>query len=202
MEVTRALDQIAAIRQQMARAERFGGLRAVSTGLTGAIALVTAGVHQWRLLERGVPDVRSYLLLWLVAATASMGIVGAEMVMRLRRSPSSLQRDLTLAAVEQFLPFLVAGLLLTIVFVRSIYRDIWMLPPLWMILFGLGIHASRRVLPRLSSAVAGYYMLAGLVILVVRHDATLSPWTMGGVFGAGQLLAAGLLAYQERHHGR
>ena len=202
MDVTRAFDQIAAIRQQMARAERFGGLRAISTGLTGVIALATAAVHQWFFYEQNIYDVWSYLVLWFGAASASMVLVGAEMMTRLRRSQSSLQRDLTLAAVEQFLPFLVAGLLLTVVFVRSIYSEIWMLPPLWMILFGLGIHASRRVLPRLASVVAGYYMLAGLVILAIRHDATLSAWTMGGVFGVGQLLAAGLLDYQERCYGR
>ncbi|HEY0007614.1 MAG TPA: hypothetical protein VGB55_02725 [Tepidisphaeraceae bacterium] len=200
MDLTRAIDQIAAIRQQMARAETFGGYRAISTGLSGLIALVTAGVHEWFFQARNVYDVGTYLMLWYGAAMLSMMVVGLEMAWRLRKSQSSLQKDLTLAAVEQFLPFIVAGFLLTIVFVRFNYDEIWMLPPLWMILFGLGIHASRRVLPRFSSMIAGFYMMAGLAVLAARHDATLHAFTMGGVFGAGQLLAAGLLAYQERHH--
>ena len=73
-----------------------------------------------------------------------------------------------------------------------------MLPGLWMILFGLGIHASRRLLPRFSGLIAGYYLASGLFVLSLREWAAFNPWTMGAVFGLGQFMAAGLLRSTER----
>ena len=53
------------------------------------------------------------------------------------------------------------------------------------------IFAARPYLPRASGWVALYYWAAGLALLW-RADGVdaLSPWTVGGTFGIGQLLAA------------
>jgi hypothetical protein len=128
----------------------------------------------------------------------SLAVVGAEMFMRVRKSDSDLQRDLTAAAVEQFVPALVAGLLLTIVIVQFATDSVWMLPGLWMILFAMGVFASRRVLPRFAGIVAGFYLMAGLVVIALKKDAGLHAWTMGAVFGVGQTAAATMLWITER----
>jgi len=48
--------------------------------------------------------------------------------------------------------------------------------------------------PRASGFVALYYWTAGLVLLWMPMDlAHLSPWSVGGTFGAGQLLGAAVL---------
>lgn len=204
MNVRDALSQIADIRQQVARAQTFRGYRAATTAMTGLIAIGTGLVQA--MLDGGSLGggrglrVDHYLYLWFAAAMLSLVIVGSEMWVRVRRSGSEMQRDLTLAAVEQFVPCLIAGLLLTIVIAQFAWENVWMLPGLWMILFAMGIYSSRRVLPRFSSAIAGFYLLAGLAILAMNRGAGLHPWVMSGVFGTGQSMAAGLLYYVERRN--
>ncbi len=230
MNVHDALSQIADIRQQVARAQTFRGYRSATTAFTGLVAIVTSALqafllaepHQriassgrgvevvdapyasgrWDNVEPGVFRIDHYLYLWFAAAVVSMAVVGLEMWVRVRRSESDLQRDLTASAVDQFVPSLVAGLLLTIVIVQFASESAWMLPGLWMILFAMGIFSSRRVLPRFAGAVAGFYLLAGLFVLALKKDAGLHAWTMGSVFGVGQTCAAGLLWIMERKHER
>jgi hypothetical protein len=95
----------------------------------------------------------------------------------------------------------VAGGLVTWAVADFAAEAVWMLPGLWAVLLGLGMFASRRFLPRGIAMPAGYYLLAGLYCLTLR-DAALSPWTMGTVFGAGQLLTAGVLYWSLERHGR
>jgi hypothetical protein len=97
-------------------------------------------------------------------------------------------------AVEQFVPCIAAGGLLTIVLVRSAPEASWMLPGLWQIMYSLGIFASCRLLPRPTFSVAVFYLLTGLTtLLVAKGDAAFSPWAMGLPFGIGQSMAAAIL---------
>lgn len=89
---------------------------------------------------------------------------------------------------------MVAGGLVTIVLARTAQDCLWMLPGLWCILFGLGIFASSRLLPRATILVAVFYLAAGLACLEwARGPHALSPWAMGVPFGVGQLFAAAVL---------
>ena len=178
MQLRDALSQISEIRQHMAEAQVFRGYRSATTAFT---ALVAAG-----------------------AAAVSIVVVGLEMILRCRRADSPLQTQITRVVADQFVPSLVAGGLLTLVIARFATDCLWMLPGLWAITFSLGVFASRRFLPRSIFVVGGYYLLAGLYCLTLeRHTAALSPWTMGTLFGVGQLLTAGVLYWNlERHHGR
>ena len=197
MDFQQALDQIAAVREGVAKANTFRGYRAATTMLSAVFAVIASIVCKW-LLRQSVFEPEPYLTVWIAAAALSMASVGFEMALRVRQSASPMQRDLTLAAVERFLPALAAGGLLTLVIYRFSPDELWMLPGLWMILFGLGIHASRRLLPRYSEAVAAFYLLSGLVVLSMRETTTLDPWPMGIVFGVGQFVAAMMLWYTER----
>ena len=101
---------------------------------------------------------------------------------------------MTRLALDQFVPCLVAGGLLTMVMAVSVPEGLVLLPGLWQILFGLGIFASCRLLPRAIWYVAAFYLLAGLgTLIVARGPMALAPWAMGGPFGIGQLMAAGVL---------
>ena len=75
------------------------------------------------------------------------------------------------------------------------WRGKWLLPGVWMILFALGVFASRRLLPRSVFAVGAYYLLAGLSVLLMERGAQLQPSVMGSIFGAGQLFAAVILYF-------
>ena len=128
------------------------------------------------------------------------------MAIRTRYSSSQVQKQLTLLAVEQFMPSVIAGALLTWFFCDYLRAESWMLPGLWMIIFSLGMFASTRILPRAVFAVACFYLVAGIFSLLLTHDPEsiwrFSPWPMAMTFGIGQFTTAGILYHKlERRHG-
>lgn len=202
MELQEALSQISEIRTQIARTETFRGYRAVTVAFTGVLALLAAGL-QGMWIPEPTEQVTAYVALWMGAALVALGVTAFEMYTRSRRASSSARR-LTRLAIEQFVPSLAAGGGLTAVILVSAPEAVWMLPGLWSILFSLGVFASSRLLTRPIVWVAVYYLLAGIACLGLgRGDAALSPWTMAGSFGVGQLMAAGILYLTlERNHER
>ena len=200
MELNEALLQISEIRRHLARSEVFRGYRAATTAFSGIVALAACGIHAWIL-----PDhIDAFLWLWLGAAVLSLAVVGTEMVIRCRRSQSSLQREMTMIAVEQFVPCMVAGGLLTYAMRRSAGHALWMLPGMWAILFALGVFSSRRVLPKGTSIAGAWYLLSGIICIVTsaQKQSSPAPWEMALCFGVGQFLAAFILYWNlERHHG-
>jgi hypothetical protein len=97
-------------------------------------------------------------------------------------------------AVEQFLPSVVVGALLTACIYRGAPQVAWTLPGLWSLIFALGIFASCRLLPRQVFWIALFYLLAGCVGLLWGQDSrAFSPWQMGITFGGGQLMSAAIL---------
>ena len=177
----------------MARSEVFRGYRSITVGFSGIAGLSAAAIQRHWVAS---PEVQlgRYLSLWLGIAAASLIVAGAEIHWRARRTGSGLARGHTLLAVEQFLPCVVVGALLTLCIYRSAPHVSWMLPGLWSLVFGLGIFASYRLLPRPVFWVGSYYILCGCGCLVWgRGDNVLSPWQMGISFGGGQLLSAAVL---------
>jgi uncharacterized membrane protein HdeD (DUF308 family) len=202
MELREALTQIAEIRQQLARTALFRGYRALPVAFSGVLA-VTAGVFQHFFLAEPEESLPYYLILWIGAAVVSALVAGTEMVLRCRRSESPWTRDTTCLAIEQFLPCMIAGLMITMVIAFSARECAWLLPGIWQLLFSLGIFASFRLLPRATFAVGVFYLAAGVLTLsVARGGSSLSPWAMAAPFGLGQFLAAGILYWTlERYDG-
>jgi hypothetical protein len=193
MELQEALTQISEIRQQMARTEVFRGYRALPVAFSGVLA-VLAGLAQAVWIPDPPQQVAAYLGLWIGTAVVGALTAGIEMALRSRGPDATLRRGITWLAVEQFVPCLATGGLLTLVLVRTAPETLWMLPGLWQILFGLGVFASCRLLPRATFGVAVFYLVAGLASLTfAQGDAAFSPWAMGLPFGVGQFFAAGVL---------
>ena len=193
MELDDALRQISDIRQQMARSELFRGYRSVTVGSSGVLAILAA-VFQSQWVASPEMELGRYLGLWVGVAAVSVIVAGAEMTWRARNAGPGLARDRTLLAVEQFLPSLIVGALLTLSVYRGAPPVAWMLPGLWSLVFGLGIFASYRLLPRQVFWVGCYYVVCGCGCLVWgQGDNAFSPWLMGVSFGGGQLLGAAVL---------
>jgi hypothetical protein len=190
MELRQALAQVSEIREQLARTEVFRGYRSLTVAFSGCVGLTAAAIQAvW--LPQPSENLGVFLALWIGAAVINVAVVGAEMWNRARLARTELARRTTLFAVEQFLPSLVAGGLLTFVIANSARESAWMLPGLWAVLFSLGIFASCRLLPRPVFIVGAWYLAAGVIGLTYgQGDAALSPWMMGISFGGGQLLAA------------
>lgn len=193
MELREALDSIAAIRRRMAETEVFRGYRALPVAAS-AIFAVTAGFLQPALLPRPEQDVPGYVLLWSAVALLSIAAAGLAMFVRDRAAGPSATRPVTWLAAGQFAPCLVGAAAVTAVIVRVAPGSAWLLPGLWQVFFSQGVFAACRLLPRPAVAVAGFYLVAGVVTLVAaRGPDALSPWAMAVPFGVGQLLAAAVL---------
>lgn len=202
MELHEALAQVSEIRLQIARSESFRGYRSAIAAFSALIAVVTA-LLQPVLVPDPTSDLRSYLLLWVAAAGISVAATALEMTIRCRRSASPTAARLTWLAVEQFLPSLLAGAVVTCILALCAPAAAWVLPGLWGVLFSLGIFASSRLLPRQIVWVAAYFLVCGGAVLVWgQGERAFSPWAMGMTFGGGQLLSA-LVLYTtlERDHG-
>jgi len=195
-DLDKALADINAIRIQMARGTEFRGYGPATVAMTGLLAPLAAAVQAW-WLPNPAADVFAYLALWVVTAAVSILLIGAEMVARTRRIHSGLADEMIHAAIEQFVPAGVAGVLLTFVLWRFAPHSLWMLPGLWQIVFSLGIFASCRSLPRAIFAAGVWYLVTGLACLAFGGEAhAFSPWAMAVPFGLGQLFIA-LVLYRS-----
>jgi hypothetical protein len=202
MDLHDDLTQITEIRQQLERTEVFRGYRAVPITFSGVLALAVA-VFQAIWLPEPAEHVADYLILWVGAAVMSMVVLGIGLVLDYRQNSSPLTRSTTRLAVGQFAPCVVAGGLVAYVLWNQAQDSLWMLPGLWAILFGLGIFASYRLLPRATFWVGVWYFVTGALCLGwARGDYAFSPLAMAIPFGVGQLLAAAVLYWTlERTHG-
>ena len=194
-ELRQALDEINAIRAHVARGSEFRGYGPLSIASSGVLALLIAALQTvWA--QDSADGVDSFLAIWIATAAVSVGCASAETVVRARRVHLGFAREMIGAALEQFLPAIVAGVALTVVVTQAAPTEAWMLPGLWQLIFALGVFASCRVLPRQMFGVGVWYLVAGLVSLMVASGPrTLLPWAMGIPFGLGQLFVAGVLLY-------
>ncbi len=193
MELRDALTQIAEIRRQMAKTDVFRGYRSAPVAFSGLLAL-GAALAQRRLVVDPLQDIGVYLTLWIGMAVLSVVGVAVEMTVRAYSTHDRARLELTWLAIEQFLPSMIAGVLVTVVLVRQAPAQAVLLPGLWQILFSLGIFASARLLPKAIFAVGAFYLCSGVTVLIWSRDAfSLEPWCMGLPYGVGQLVAAGIL---------
>ncbi len=194
-ELRQALNDINAIRTQVARGTQFRGYGPGSVAVSGVLAMAVAAA-QAHWMQHSQHDTRLFLLIWISTAALAVILASLETIFRVRRVHSGLAAEMIQAAVEQFLPCVVVGILLTVVLMRVAPQDSWMLPGLWAVLFSLGVFASCRFLPRQMFAVGAWYLGAGLVSLfIAAGDHALLPWAMGISFGVGQLLVAAVLRF-------
>lgn len=198
-ELHRALSEIRSIRGQLARGMEFRGYGPTALAATALLALLAALV-QWSWLGEHTTDIHAYLAVWVATAVVSFGLIMFEAQLRARRLHGDMASQMMRAALEQFLPPLSVGLLLTIVIVMRSPGVAWMLPGLWQLVFCLGVFASCRLLPPPTFAAGVWYLACGLACLALgSRGEALSPWAMGIPFGVGQLLVALALYLGYRH---
>ncbi len=194
-ELQRALSDIRSIRGQLARGMEFRAYGPTANAITGLLA-VLAALAQRRWLGAGAPQLAGYLSVWIPTAVVSFMLIVLEAQLRARRVHAGFAPQMMRAALEQFLPPLSAGLLVTVVLVFAAPASGWLLPGLWQIIFSLGVFASCRLLPRPMFAVGIWYLACGLACLVLgAHGEAFSAWAMGLPFGVGQVMVALCLRY-------
>jgi hypothetical protein len=193
MELHEALGQISEIRAQMARSQTFGGFRSLTVASSGMLGILAA-IYQANRIPQPMGQIVEYVALWSAVAALSLFVVGLELAWSYSAGMSTLRRRLTTHAIRQFVPCLIAGAVLTAAILSRAPETAWMLPGLWALLFGLGVFASAKLLPRPIVWLGVYYLLAGAACLAFgKGETELSPWMMAGTFGFGQLFAALIL---------
>ncbi len=196
-DLNKALADISSIRRQMAHSTEFRGFGPATLASTGALAVAAAG-GQSLWLPDPANHITGYLSIWIGTAVLSAALIGAQMFTRTRRIHSSMGDEMIRMAVEQFLPSVGAGALMTLVLVWYVPAALWMLPGIWQVVFSLGVFSSCRFLPRPVAAVGAWYLLTGLACIALADSRALSPWAMGIPYGGGQLLAAGMLFFTAK----
>ena len=199
-DLDKALDDIVAIRSQIAAGTAFRGYGPATLAATGVTALVTAILQSW-LLGNPTGEPVIFFLGWAAAAVLSGSMIWIEMLARSRRHHSGLADAMIHQAIEQFLPAGVAGVLLAAVMWKFASETLWLLPGLWQILVSLGIFASVRSLPRSVALAGAWYFVSGFAVVVLASQThTLSPWTMGLPFAIGQSMMAAILYFASGDH--
>ena len=148
---------------------------------------------QARWVALPAEHIGGYLAVWIATAAVSAALIVVQMQTRARRMHSAMADEMIRMAIEQFLPALIAGLLVTVVLAEFVTQAVWMLPGVWQLIYSLGVFSSCRFLPRLVMVGGAWYLLTALVCLGFGDARALSPWTMGLAYGAGQMLIAAAL---------
>ena len=196
-DLRKALGDIKSIRQQMARTTEFRGYGPATLAATAVFAIVAAAA-QAAFVHDPVTHVATYLGIWVSTALLSAGLTGAQMYTRSRRIHSVMSDEMIWMAVEQFLPSLSAGVLITIVLWGYVPAALWLLPGIWQLVFSLGIFSSCRFLPRPMLAAGAWYLLTALVCVSLGDTRALSPWAMGIPYAVGQSLVAAVLLFASQ----
>ncbi len=198
-ELQDAVAHLAEIQRRMSAAETFRGYRAATIAATAVLAVAGAGVQAVWCPDPMAQPLR-YLGLWVSIAVASLVTSTTQVLWQGWISTSSHRQQQTRIALEQFLPCTLLGGAVTWAVTDWDPTAMWLLPGLWSGLFGLGVLASSRQLPRPVAGVGLYYlfMAAGPLAAGPGHWAC-APWWMALSFGVGQAaIAAILYAYLER----
>ncbi|HET7699227.1 MAG TPA: hypothetical protein VFK57_26135 [Vicinamibacterales bacterium] len=188
MDVPRALDQIAAIHEQMAKGEVYRGYRSLPVAASGAIGYLAAWLQPATI---GPADPVGFVWYWSAVATAAALVGSSEILYAYAMEDDTAARRQTRRVIGQFMPSLAGGALIGFCFTQLSVSLVPLLPGLWAFCFGLGAFASRPYLPKATGWVALFYYAAGFVLLwTAGGPEPLSGWGVGGTFGTGQLLAA------------
>jgi hypothetical protein len=147
-------------------------------------------------------DAAAYLWLWCGTALVSGILATLVVARRALRCPGALSVANARLAAMQFAPNLVVGVIVTWFVAARLPEQLWLLPGLWQLLFGLGNLAAHRLLPAPALCVGVLFLASGTACLWFGERA-LDPWAMGLPFATGQLaLAAILWWHHERGEGR
>ena len=194
MEINRALDQISEIHQQLAKTEVYREFRAIPVSVSGILGFLAAFLQPHIISPE---QEFSFIIYWSGVAFICLIVAGGGIFYNYLRQQSEIIRRQTRIVVSQFIPCLLAGVLITLAISKLGILSIAILPGLWACLFSLGIFAARPYLPRATGWIGLFYLVAGSILLTLaERGGSLSPWGMGITFGFGQF-ASGFVLYWD-----
>lgn len=199
MDLERAMLDIAEVRDRLAMTQRFRGISGIAAIASGCFA-IAAGVLQALLVA--VPsssyETRMYASIWLVCGTAALIVNYASIAHWFVSDESVRDRWQTRTVGLAILPAISLGAALTLALVlRGAFSY---LPGVWYGCYGVGLFASRTMLPRDVLPISAFFLLAGIALLFAPASIALAWWVLPVGFGIGQIAIGVLVSRDRREH--
>ena len=187
---------IAEVRERLAMTQRFRGYSGVAAAASGCLALVAGAVQALIApAPASIHQDRLYAAIWLACGGAAMILNYAAIAHWFVSDESARDRWQTRTVGLSILPALMLGGALTAVLIGS--GRFGLLPGIWCACYGVGLFASRTLVPRAVVLVAALFLLAGVALLFAPSWLSLSWWVLPLAFGAGQI-AIGVFVARDR----
>jgi hypothetical protein len=198
-ELERALLDIAEVRERLAMAQRFRGYSGAAAIASGVFA-VAAGVLQAILVAfpRDNYDARVYASIWLVCGTAAFIVNYGSIAHWFVSDESARDRWQTRTVGLAILPAIVLGAAITLALI--VRGDYSFLPGIWYGCYGVGLFASRTMLPRGVLPISAFFVAAGIALLFVPTALALQWWVLPIGFGLGQIAIGVFVSRDRREH--
>jgi hypothetical protein len=195
-DLERALADIAEVRERLGHVQRFRGYSALAAAASGLFAIV-AGALQLLLVPRvqSLHEGHLYFALWFVCCAASVLANYGAIAHWYVNDATARDRWQTATVGLSMIPALVLGAVLSFALLRADLFEF--LPGVWYGCYGVGLFASRTMVPRAVVPIAAAFMIAGMGLLFVPPAIALQWWVLPLGFGAGQL-AIGFIIMRER----
>lgn len=195
-ELERALADIAEVRERLAGAQRFKGYSALAAALSGLFALV-AGAVQALLVGTpvGAHDGRVYFAIWFICCAASVAVNYGAIAQWFVNDASARERWQTRTVGVSILPAVVLGATLSFAMLRA--QEFGLLPGIWFGCYGVGLFASRLMIPRGVLPIAAAFVAVGAALLFAPPSISLQWWIPAAGFGLGQFAIAALVGREH-----
>lgn len=195
-ELERALVDIAEVRERLAATQRFKGYSGVAAIASGIFALVAGGVQGVLVpLPLNATQGRTYFVIWLLCCAAAAVVNYGAIAHWFVNDASARERWQTRTVGFAIFPALLLGAALSFALLAA--RRFAELPGVWYACYGVGLFASRTMVPRGVSFVAAFFLLAGILLLFTPPTIALAWWVLPIGFAAGQI-AIGAFVLRDR----
>ena len=178
----RAEDNLRFIRATMENAAVFTGLSGLGYLLTGITALIAA----W--LAAAQPDAQRWFWVWMSELVLATLVASTLTWQKTRRQGRSLRHTTLRKLIAAFLPAMLTGGLLTLVFYRT--QLIHLLPGIWLTLYGAAVITAGAWSVRVLPVMGALFMLLGACALLTPVSADV---LMAAGFGGLHILFGELI---------
>jgi len=195
-QLNEALSSLSEIHSHLAKGEVYQAITAKPVALSGCAGCVTAAL-QTRFVVGS--DAGAFIWYWLGAALICgfLGSSGGLYAYWFENEP--LLRRRTRIVAGQFIPCVMAGVLVPLALLPFAVQCVGMMPGLWSVFYGLALFSTRPYLPRATGWVGLYYLVVGVLLVNLLSPAAIpSGWSLGLPFLIGQLGLALVLYRNQR----
>jgi hypothetical protein len=195
MQTDWASENLQVIRTLMERGAVYRRALAPVMGAVGLTGLAAAGVAA----AANVRTAGAFAGYWMGVAVICLG----EALLLVRRQALKDQEPFwsppTRRVAQALLPAFFCGLAAGLALARGDWAEVWLLPPLWMALYGCALHAAGFFMPRGIKLFGwGFIAAAGIWLFAGPRSLSAAHWAMGVFFGGAHAAYGVYLYFTEK----